>query len=129
MCDPIDDHTNTVNGIEKSCPNDRCGELIESEIEDPYPDIDDDKAAKKSCSQSYINRFIASKLERCDYYGSSNVDCVVYINDELTRACGGAYNCIVTNRGDWASYKTFSGMTNSVSLTRMFYKQSKFLLI
>ena len=85
-----------------------CENFIQS-IDEKVESADD---ARASCSQSEKNSIIYSKLSRCDYYGASHADCAKYINEELTRTCGGSHNCIATENYDYAGVSTYYNNTD-----------------
>ena len=53
-------------------------------------------------------------LSDCDYFDVSQIDCVVYIKQEMERKCGSDFSCVQTSRGDWASMKNYANMTDKL---------------
>ena len=73
--------------------------------------IVNDEISTASCSQSYKNSFLSSKMDRCEYYNADHTDCVKWATQELESACGGSYNCVETkwsNVSGWGTYWGYS---------------------
>ena len=99
---------NTSFSVEKLCEGGRCGNFTESSFEANHV-LQNEKA---SCSSNEMDNIISNRLSRCDYYNVSHTECITWVEEELERSCGGRYSCIESARGDWSSWKKYSGMSD-----------------
>ena len=99
--------TKTVEKFHEHIHHENCSESALDELRD-----DDISKHRSSCDKQQINDILHQRLERCDYYILSDHDCVVFVQEELERSCGGMFSCIETkNKKKWAAYKRYDART------------------
>lgn len=116
-CDKIQDVPPEVINVEKRLDDITLVNSTEFAVEGPIA-VEDKKA---SCSTSEKEGIMKSRLERCDFYNASNLECVRYINEELHITCGSYHSCVVTSNGEQAAWKTYWA-TSSKSVINDFEK-------
>ena len=91
------------------CESDDCPRLDES-ISNTHEIIVGD-ISTTSCSTEYKNSFLSGRLDRCEYYNPTEVECVKWVGEELDRTCGGQHNCVQTTwsgTSGWGHYWGYS---------------------